>query len=110
MAGTVCVRIGTGLLGPSSALMAAGGDAENSGPCSLNAMSTPAHSPAEETVCDSCGAPADDVARVRRVYVTPGGWDLAGDEPADDRVEVLDEVEAWCFPCRSLYPHQPLDG
>jgi hypothetical protein len=77
-------------------------------------MASPTHSPADSaarpTVCDSCGAPADDVARVHRVYVTPGGWDLAGDDAADDRVDVLDEVEVWCFPCRSQYPHQPLDA
>jgi hypothetical protein len=24
-------------------------------------------------------------------------------------VQVVDEVEAWCFPCRSQYPHQPVD-
>lgn len=99
--------------------MAAGGATEASGGDSVNAMPTPAHSaaspgssgpPAGPVVCDSCGAPADDLARVRRVYITPGGWDLAGDEPAADRVDVVDEVEAWCFPCRSQYPHRPLDG
>jgi hypothetical protein len=66
--------------------------------------------PSEPGVCDSCGARADDLARVRRVYVTPGAWDLAGDEQSADRVDVVDEAEAWCFPCRSQYPHQPLDG
>jgi hypothetical protein len=72
-------------------------------------MSEPAHSTASgETSCDSCGAPADDLARVRRVYVTPGAWDLGADEPAADTVQVVDEVEAWCFPCRSQYPHQPV--
>jgi hypothetical protein len=80
-------------------------------------MPPPADSPADSpsspdrrAVCDSCGAPADDVARVHRVYVTPGGWDLAGDGEAEDRVDVVAEVEVWCFPCRSLYPHQPLDA
>ena len=79
-------------------------------------MPSPPHSPADssasrrdQTVCDSCGAPADDVARVHRVYVTPREWDATGDEPADDHVEIVDEVEVWCFPCRSQYPHQPLD-
>jgi hypothetical protein len=41
---------------------------------------------------------------VHRVYVTPAAWDT------EERVDVLDEVERWCFPCRSQYPHQPLDG
>ena len=54
--------------------------------------------------CDSCGAQADDLAAVRRVYVTPAAWDT------DEKVEVLEEVERWCFPCRSQYPHQPLSG
>ena len=94
--------------------MAAGGDPETSGIASLNAMSEPAHSrpdrPSATTTCVSCGAPADDTAPVRRVYVTPGAWDLGADEPAPDTVQVLDEVEAWCFPCRSQYPHQPVEG
>lgn len=58
--------------------------------------------------CDSCGAPADDTAAVRRVYVTPGGWDVDAGEPAEDDVQVVDEVEHWCFSCRSQYPHQPV--
>ena len=64
--------------------------------------------------CDSCGAPAADTAPVHRVYVTPRAWDLAsddqagGDEVPAERIDVVDEVENWCFPCRSQYPHQPL--
>jgi hypothetical protein len=53
--------------------------------------------------CDSCGAPADDRTHVRRVYVTPEAWDTEG------RVEVVDEVEMWCVPCRTSYPHQAVD-
>ena len=94
--------------------MAAGGDSETSEIATLNAMPEPAHSPVGSTPasasCDSCGAPADDMARVRRVYVTPGAWDLGADEPAPDTVQVLDEVETWCFPCRSQYPHQPVEA
>jgi hypothetical protein len=60
-----------------------------------------AHS-AEPALCESCGAPADDLAPVHRVYVTPEAWDTA------EKVEVVDDVERWCFPCRSSYPHQPL--
>lgn len=74
-------------------------------------MPTPAHSAPDDVTCDSCGAPAGDVVAVHRVYVTPGGWDLSSpDESGDDKVDVLDEVEQWCFPCRSQYPHQPLAG
>jgi hypothetical protein len=54
-------------------------------------------------LCDSCGATADDLAPVRRVYVSPGEW-----EDEEERVDVVDEVERWCFPCRSHYPHQPV--
>jgi hypothetical protein len=82
-------------------------------------MPTPADSPASPgssgppsppEACDSCGAPADDLARVRRVYLRPGAGDLTADETVTDRVDVVDEVESWCFPCRSQYPHQPLEG
>ena len=52
--------------------------------------------------CDSCGIQEVEVARVHRVYVTPEAWDTEG------KVEVLDEVERWCFPCRTSYPHEPL--
>jgi hypothetical protein len=93
--------------------MAAGGASENSRVASLNAMPTPAHSGAERPTCESCGAPADDTAPVHRVYVTPPAWDLSGADDRDDeghgeRVEMVDEVERWCFPCRSQYPHQPI--
>jgi hypothetical protein len=83
--------------------MAAGGRAERSGIGSVNAMSTPAHSPGSGS-CESCGAPADDLVRVHRVYVTPEAWDT------EERVEVVDEVERWCFPCRSSYPHRAVEG
>jgi len=53
--------------------------------------------------CDSCGRDdEDDLAAVRRVYVTPETWDTEG------TVEVVDEIEHWCFVCRSHYPHQPV--
>lgn len=50
--------------------------------------------------CESCGAPAEDLVAVHRIYVTPEAWDT------EEKVEVVDEVERWCFPCRTLYPHQ----
>jgi DNA-directed RNA polymerase subunit N (RpoN/RPB10) len=59
-------------------------------------MASPAPVP-----CQSCGAPADDLEAVRRVYVTPAAWDQ------EEKVDVVDDVERWCFPCRSMYPHQP---
>ncbi len=59
---------------------------------------------AETRRCDSCGRDEDetDVIAVRRVYVTPAAWEQ------DERIDVVDEVEHWCFPCRSHYPHQPV--
>lgn len=54
--------------------------------------------------CDSCGADARDLAPVRRVYVTPEAWDT------DEKIDVIDEIERWCFPCRTHYPHQPADA
>jgi hypothetical protein len=50
--------------------------------------------------CESCGREDEEVEDVRRVYVTPEAWDTPG------RVDVVDEIERWCFACRSLYPHQ----
>jgi hypothetical protein len=56
--------------------------------------------------CDSCGRTAPDeldegdVVQVRRVYVTPESWD------SDERYEVVDDVERWCFVCSTHYPHQ----
>jgi hypothetical protein len=70
----------------------------------------------EEGVCDSCGAGADDLvggARpdgpaqrgpAPRHYVTPERWDTPGS------VQVVDEVERWCFACRTHYPHEGVDA
>jgi hypothetical protein len=52
--------------------------------------------------CDSCGDDGVEVVRVHRIYVTPEDWDT------EEKVEVLDEVETWCFPCRTSYPHEVL--
>ena len=52
--------------------------------------------------CDSCGDDGTDVVRVHRIYVTPEDWDT------EEKVEVVAEVEAWCFPCRASYPHEVL--
>jgi hypothetical protein len=54
--------------------------------------------------CDSCGDLAVEVVPVHRVYVTPEAWDT------EEKVEVLDEVEHWCFPCRTSYPHEELEA
>lgn len=54
---------------------------------------------APPATCASCGRADDDLEAVRRVYVTPEAWDAEG------KVDVQDDVEVWCFPCRSHYPH-----
>jgi hypothetical protein len=53
--------------------------------------------------CDSCGIEGEEVVELHRLYVTPEDWDTTG------KVEVVEEVERWCFPCRTMYPHQLLD-
>jgi hypothetical protein len=53
--------------------------------------------------CESCGRDDEEVVSVHRVYVTPETWDTEG------KIDVLDEVEQWCFSCRSHYPHQVVD-
>jgi len=50
--------------------------------------------------CDSCGRDSTDLEQVHRVYVTPESWDT------EEKAEVQSDVEAWCFPCRTHYPHQ----
>jgi hypothetical protein len=54
--------------------------------------------------CDSCGSPEPDLVRVHRIYLTPEDWDT------EEKIEVLEEVESWCFPCRCSYPHEELEG
>jgi hypothetical protein len=50
--------------------------------------------------CENCARDDDELVAVRRVYVTPESWDTPGAS------SVVDEVEWWCFSCRSLYPHR----
>jgi len=53
-------------------------------------------------VCTSCAREDDELAAVRRVYLVPG----SGDNEAS--ATTLDDVELWCFSCRSMYPHEPV--
>jgi hypothetical protein len=50
--------------------------------------------------CDSCGGETSELVEVHRVYLTPADWDR------EERVEVVDTTERWCWPCRTHYPHQ----
>jgi hypothetical protein len=54
--------------------------------------------------CDSCGRDNEELVEVYRVYVTPETWDTPG------RVDVVPDVERWCYVCRAHYPHQLVDG
>ena len=56
-----------------------------------------------ESVCQSCARDDDDLAAVHRVYVVPESWDSPGSSSTEDAVEL------WCFPCRSQYPHEPVE-
>ena len=40
---------------------------------------------------------------MHRVYLTPETWDTEG------KVDIVEEVEQWCFSCRSHYPHQEVE-
>jgi hypothetical protein len=55
-------------------------------------------------VCDSCGAEGGELVAVHRVYVTPAAWDT------EEKVDVVPDVERWCYPCRTHYPHQEVDA
>lgn len=53
-----------------------------------------------ETVCENCGREDSDMAPVRRMYVVPESWDTEGS------AKTVDDVERWCFSCRTQYPHE----
>ena len=54
-------------------------------------------------VCENCAYPDEELALVRRIYVTPEAWD----RPASQ--QVVEETELWCVSCRSQYPHELVD-
>ena len=45
---------------------------------------------------------------MQRIYIVEGAGDgeVGGAGPV--ATTVLDDIELWCFPCRSLYPHRPV--
>jgi hypothetical protein len=54
----------------------------------------------EVGVCENCNREDDDLEPVKRMYVVPESWDTAASS------QTLDEVERWCFSCRTQYPHE----
>lgn len=57
--------------------------------------------------CESCGASAsgtDDILNVQRVYLVASPEGTVGTL----RATVHDDIEAWCFVCRTMYPHEPV--
>lgn len=54
--------------------------------------------------CESCGSSDEAVFAVHRMYVTPAAWDT------EAREVVVDEIERWCVPCCTMYPHRPAAG
>jgi len=57
-----------------------------------------------ERACENCARDDDDLAAVYRVYVIPESWDTPGSS------QRLDDVELWCFSCRSQYPHEEAEA
>lgn len=57
-----------------------------------------------ERVCENCSHPDEELALVRRVYVTPESWDTKAE------IRVLDDTELWCGSCCSQYPHELVEN
>jgi hypothetical protein len=60
-------------------------------------------SPNDTGICQSCARDDDDLVAVQRVYVVPESWDTQGS------VTTVDEIELWCFACRSMCPHEVVE-
>jgi hypothetical protein len=54
-------------------------------------------------VCASCAREEDELVAVRRVYLVGEAWDTAASSTT------MDEIELWCFSCRSMYPHTGIE-
>jgi hypothetical protein len=58
----------------------------------------------EPAVCQNCAREDDELVEVRRIYVVPESWDQPGS------VTPTDDIELWCFSCRTQYPHEDAGG
>ena len=54
--------------------------------------------------CQNCDRPDDELEPVRRMYVVPESWDAPGS------ATTLDEIEWWCYSCRTQYPHSDAEA
>lgn len=64
--------------------------------------------PSDEPLCENCARPDGDLATVQRIYLVPrdpatSAGEIAAATPVLQ--EVLDDLERWCFSCRTQYPH-----
>jgi|GEM_PF-768638 hypothetical protein len=57
----------------------------------------------EKGQCHSCGSTDEHIVAVHRMYVVPEDWDT---KPAQS---VQNDIEMWCFSCRTHYPHVQVD-
>lgn len=55
-------------------------------------------------ICQNCAREDEDLVAVKRLYVQPETWDAPG------KVTQTDDVELWCFSCRTQYPHEQAEG
>jgi hypothetical protein len=53
--------------------------------------------------CENCAVEDDELLLVRRVYITPEGWDRPGS------LEVVPDPELWCVSCVTQYPCEPVE-
>jgi len=53
--------------------------------------------------CDNCAREDDELVAVHRVYVTPESWETQRSSTT------VEDVERWCFSCRSMYPHEVIE-
>ncbi|MEO9223523.1 MAG: hypothetical protein ABI276_00870 [Acidimicrobiales bacterium] len=63
--------------------------------------------------CDSCGDDVDDLVTVQRLYVAPGVSPDEADavlERDPSQVRSSGDIERWCFPCRTMYPHEVIES
>lgn len=72
--------------------------------CTVHQVERTGPPPAGAQACDSCGSPEADLAAVHRVYLE------TDDHGRVTGARTMDDVERWCVPCRTMYPHEPAEA